>query len=220
MTHRRPAAPAAILAATLAALAPAAAHADAAPADTGLTFSPMAGFAFTNGGERLVRVIIVNADDGSYMGSTAVKAGGQDYLYAGGELRFPGRRFALQGTIGYHWDSKGGNDVDVTFSRTPIELVGLWQPVHWLRVGGGVRYDMRVRMSGKGNASAPEYQAEFANAFGPVLKAEFMIQPDTGLVLRWSKVDYKLRKVGGEDASSADYTADGRSFGVGLDLHF
>jgi len=210
-----------IAAASVVALSPAVSHADAAPADDrAVVFSPMAGFAFTAGGEPLVHLIIINQNTGAYMGSTAVKAGGQDYLYLGGELRFRQAHMALQGTAGYHWDSKSGIGTDVTFSRVPFELIGLYQPLDWLRVGGGVRYDTRVHMNGKGNASDPVYQQEYANAFGPVLKVEWLALPDTGIYLRWSKVNYKLRTVGGEDASFLDVKQDGRSFGMGVDLHF
>lgn len=208
-------------AALAAALAPLAAHADASPSDAGATtFRPMAGFAFTAGGEPLVHVVILNQQDGSYMGSTAVKAGGQDYLYLGGELRMPAARLTLQGTAGYHWDSKAGIGLDVTFSRVPYELVALYQPLNWLRVGGGVRYDTRVHMNGKFNAADPQYQLHFANAFGPVLKTEFVVNPDFGITMQWSKVDYKLRSQGGEDVSDLGVKADGRSFGVGAEIHF
>lgn len=220
-TRHVPAAALAAAAGLLALVAPFAAHADAAPPEpAGVVLSPMVGFAFTTGGERLVHVIIVNQDTGAYMGSTAVKAGGQDYAYLGGELRFPRARLAVQATVGYHWDSKGGNNVDVTFSRVPFELVGLYQPLDWLRIGGGVRYDTRVHMTGKGDASDPMIQQTFANAFGPVLKAEFMVQPDAGIELRWTDMKYKLRSVGGVDVSDMDVKASGRAFGVGVDLHF
>jgi hypothetical protein len=207
--------------ASVVALSPAVSRADAAPADDrAMVFSPMAGFAFTAGGTPLVHVVIVNENTGAYMGSTAVKAGGQDYLYLGGELRFPRSHLALQGTVGYHWDSKGGNNLDVTFSRLPIEVIGLYQPLSSLRIGGGVRYDTRVNLSGKGDADIPELQQKYGNAFGPVLKVEYLVLPDTGIELRWSKMTYKLKSVGGADAAGLGYSVDGRSFGAGVNLHF
>lgn len=204
------------------ALVPSAAFADAAPAssDGGVTISPMAGFAFTAGGTPLVHITIVNQTTGQYMQSTAVKAGGQDFAYAGGELRFPSAHLALQALAGYHWDSKGGNNLDITFSRVPIELVALYQPVSWLRVGGGLRYDTHVHMTGEGDASVAEIQQRYGNAVGEVLKAEWMVLPDTGIELRWTNIKYKLRSVGGVDASALDYSVSGRSFGAGLNLHF
>jgi hypothetical protein len=197
----------------------------------GGTFSPMVGFAFTTGGDTLVDMVLYSAQDGHFMGTDAVKAGGQDFAYLGGEFRPRGTRLAIQGTVGYHWSSKAGMDNTVTFSRVPIEVVGLYRVFDQIRFGAGARFDTRVHMNGAGTqASAPQYQQDYDNAFGGVLKAEWLILPDTGIELRYTRIHYKMSSIGGQTPEQwmtsypndppLQTTFDGSGWGLGLNLHF
>jgi hypothetical protein len=224
------------LAAAIASLAlalPTLASAAADPMDPGApaagVFHPMVGFAFTAGGSQLVEEYLYNADDGHFMGTDAVKAGAQDFAYVGAEIQPAGTRFALQTIAGYHWSSKAAMTNTVTFSRVPIEAVALYRAFDAWRFGAGVRFDTRVHMNGAGDqASSPYFQQDYDNAVGGVLKAEWMMLPDTGLELRYTHIHYKLRSIGGmtpdDYMASAGYpvatTIDGSGWGLGLNLHF
>lgn len=210
------------LAAALACSLPLAALAAPSPAvEEDKVFSPMLGFAFTAGGTGVYHVTIVNQDTGTVMDTSEIKAGAQDFVYAGAEFRPRGTPIAIQGILGYHWDERSALNGEINFSRTVFELTGLYKVLPWLRVGGGLRYDMRVRLNGKEQGSQPETTWEMGNALGGVVKAEWLVTPDTGIEMRWHKINYKIKTVGGQDVSGQpDTTIDGRGFGVGLNLHF
>ncbi len=189
----------------------------ATPAGT-MEVSPLVGFAFTGSGASLEHVTFIN-DGGSQVATDTIKAGARDYLYAGAELRRTASPWALQATVGYHWDTKEGDNGKITFARTPVEVLGMYQVLPWLRMGAGLRHDFNVYMNGAGVANVPELRQEYTSSTGGVVKLEWYAVDNLGVELRFSKVNYHLRKVDGQDPG-VDYTADGRSFGVGATLHF
>lgn len=211
----------ALAALATATLAPAA-FADTDPSPAGWEVRPMAELAFTSGGDALIHVTIVNEGTNAQMGSDTIKAGSKDLFALGAELRHGGSPVALQATIGYHWHTTTGINGDVSFSRMPIELLGMYAVLPSLRLGAGLHYDTRVYMNGKGVLEDPSLKQRYHNALGGVLKAEWLVTPSTGIEVRYVRVNYKLKSVDGQSVEGIPGipTLDGRSMGVGLNAYF
>jgi hypothetical protein len=142
------------------------------------------GIGLSGGGDKLV--------DAQYKDGTTVdiRAGGLVYLTAGIDYHFI-PEFSLQGTINYHVDDASAWNGDLRFERFPIELIGYYQPNPVFRVGGGVRYTVSPKLSSNGNA--PEANASYANTTSAVAEAEYFVDPNTGIKLRYVHETFKAR---------------------------
>lgn len=133
-------------------------------------------------------------------GSTAhIHAGGLAYLSAGVDYHFT-PAISLQGTINYQVDSAGDRHGDVTFERFPIELIGYYQPNPLFRVGGGVRYTTSPKLSGSGDAGG-RGDVNFDNTTSAVVEAEYFVDWDLGVKLRYVHETFKAPGYGKVDGS-------------------
>ena len=119
-----------------------------------------------------------------------IRAGGLVYLTAGVDYHII-PEFSLQGTINYHVDDASAWNGDLKFERFPIELIGYYQPNPVFRVGGGVRYTVSPKLSSNGNA--PEANASYANTTSAVVEAEYFVEPDCGIKMRYVHETFKTR---------------------------
>ncbi len=175
--------------------------------------SPMFGLDFTGGGKTLADV---QYQDGS---TQKIRSGGTAQFYVGGELRQVASPIALQATIGYHYDTTTADNGDVTFSRVPFELLGMFNVQERFRLGAGLRYDSNVHMGASGAADSPENHVKFDNAAGLVLKAEYMVFHEVGLEVKYVNIRYKATEIGGQQISGAP-SIDASHFGIGMNYHF
>jgi hypothetical protein len=142
------------------------------------------GIGVSGGGDKLI--------SGQYEdGRTAdIRAGGLFYLTAGIDFHLA-PDFSLQGTINYHADDASAWNGDLRFERFPIELISYWQPNPVFRVGGGLRYVVSPKLTSNGNA--PEANTSYANTRSPIVEAEYFVDPNTGIKLRYVHETYKAR---------------------------
>lgn len=176
-------------------------------------FSPMVGLAFTGGGKTLKSV---QYQDGS---TQDIKSGGLAFFYLGGEFRWVGSPMALQGLVGYHYDTTAANNGNVRFSRVPVEVTGMFNPAERFRVGAGLHYDTNLQLTGSGAGASSDLPVKYRNAAGFVIKGEWMAFQEVGLELSYVGVRYKP-----DLASSAPgtdpATVDGSHFGIGFNYHW
>jgi hypothetical protein len=142
------------------------------------------GIGLSGGGDKLASG---QYEDGS---TVDIRAGGLVYLTAGIDYRIL-PEFSLQGTINYHVDDESAWNGDFKFERFPIELIGYYQPNPVFRVGGGVRYTVSPKLSSNGNA--PEANASYDNTTSAVVEAEYFVEPDMGVKLRYVHETFKAR---------------------------
>ena len=177
-----------------------------------MVISPMVGFAATGGGETLATVVY---EDGH---TKDIKSGGLAYFYGGAEARFVGSPFALQATVGYHYDTTAASNGDVTFSRVPFQFLGVLEPVERFRFGAGLHVDTNVRLGSSGVADDPLLHVKFKNAVGFVGKFEWMAMRELGIELSYVNVSYKPTEQGGVPVTGE--SVDGSHFGLGLNYHW
>jgi hypothetical protein len=156
--HRRSALLAAVL--LIPVLAEAQAPAPAAPR-TGPLLRPVVELAIEAGGDRVAEVLSTNGDRQS------VRAGQGGTLAAGLEFRpSAASPFALRGTVGYKVQTTAAENVDISLTRIPVEVVGSYEwPEEW-RIGAGLTHHASVKFNG--GDLAPD--ASLGSATGGILE--------------------------------------------------
>lgn len=145
---------------------------------------PMVGLGLFGGGGTLATVTFTN-------GSTKkLGAGGLVDLRVGGDWRPLGKPYSAQLSIGYFVDRVFASNGSVTFQRIPIELLGYYNVVYPVRVGGGLRLTSGAKLSGSGVA-ATLGSTSFKTSPGLVLEAEYLFQKRFSLAGRFVAESYK-----------------------------
>jgi hypothetical protein len=140
------------------------------------------GVGVSGGGDRLVSA---QYEDGS---TVNLHAGGLVYLTAGVDYHIL-PEFSLQGTINYHVDSADARNGEIRFERYPIELIAYYQPNPVFRVGGGLRWVSGPKLTGSGLAS--DLSVSFEKTRSAVVEAEYFVDADLGIKLRYVNETYK-----------------------------
>lgn len=177
-----------------------------------LLVRPLVGIALTGGGETLADV---QYQDGSH---EKIRSGGLVDLYGGLELHPVGTPFAVQATLGYHFDTQQANNGDLTFSRVPFEVLFMAHVAPQFRLGAGLRYATNVRLSG-GGAGSQYGNNRYEDSTGFIAKAEWMWAMNAGIELRYVDERYKLNQYNGVPVSGGP-SIDGSHVGIGLNYYF
>lgn len=191
----------AILVAALsaAALAPTLAH---AAMDASNPVHPLLGIALTGGGDKIASVEFRNGD------SRDITAGGLVQIWGGVEYRAQGSPFAVQGTVGYHFDNTTARNGSQRFERFPLELIALYSIDSKFRLGVGARYAASAKFTSSGAGDIGDFN--FKSQIAPLLMGEWLITPSWGVQVRYVHETYRLDGV----------SIDGSHGGVGLNYYF
>jgi hypothetical protein len=182
-----------------AALVPTLSH---AAMDASNPLHPLLGIALTGGGDKIASVEFRDGD------SRDITAGGLVQIWGGVEYREQGSPFAVQGTLGYHFDNTSARNGSQRFERFPIELIALYSVAPKVRVGLGARYAMSAKFTSSGAGDVGDFN--FKSQIAPLLMGEWLITPSWGVQVRYVHETYKL------DGMSID----GSHGGVGLNYYF
>jgi hypothetical protein len=167
-------------------------------------FTGFVGMGLTGGGDTLVHVTYTNGD------THDIKAGGLIDFRGGFEYRQKGSPFAIQGSIGYHFDRASASNGSVRFERFPVELLGFWYATPNVRLGGGVRYATSPEVRSSGVASSSVGNASLSADPGAVLEGEYLFGDHFGVTLRAVTEKYKVGGV----------KIDGDHIGVRFNYYF
>jgi hypothetical protein len=116
---------------------------------------------------------------------------------------------AFQASIGYQFNSTNATDGSISFTRWPIEVLGMWKLSEQFRLGGGVRYVTGAKLSSDGLASSIGNHS-FESTPGFLVMGEYLISESTSITARY--VDDKYTINGG--------TINGGHGSVGLNFYF
>ena len=101
----------------------------------------------------------------------------------------------LLATLGYEFDTTTrANNGNVTFSRWPVEALGLWSLGEKFRLGGGMRIATNAKLTSSGAASILG-TTSFDGKMGVVLQGEYLFTPKNAITLRFIKEQYEVNKV-------------------------
>lgn len=172
----------------------------------------------SGGGDTLAQARIVSQPPfgGVYSSTEEIDAGGL-LQFGGGLLWQPvGVPLAVQGTVGYQFDSISADNGDITWTRVPIELLAFYTGVPNLRFGGGARF---VRSAELEFDLFPSETYRFKDTNGFVLEAGWRFAPNFWLNARYVDEQYEIESVNGIAVLPAGKVS-GQSFGVNLLVQF
>ncbi|HEX5687287.1 MAG TPA: outer membrane beta-barrel protein [Ideonella sp.] len=179
-----------------------------APAFAAEGFRPLIGAELTGGGKTLVEVEFEGDRP-----NQKISSGGLTHLFGGVEYRDPNGRFAIQTTIGYHFDRVDAKNASLSFSRVPLEVLGFWNANERIRLGGGLRKAFNSSFETSGDASDDFADFNMRSSIGFVLQGEYLFGEHTSVFLRYVDESYKSnRLVGGK--------VDGNHGGLGVSYRF
>lgn len=150
------------------------------------------------GGDELVRVIYSSGS------TSSVRAGQLISLSIGAGFDLT-QNLTSRLTFGYKGDGVTASNGDVTFSRYPINWLLLYRTGYY-QIGGGLTYHMSPKLKGTGAASF--VNAEFDDATGALLEADYFFSPRSYFGFRFTSIDYKLK--------SSSTSVNGNSVGIVL----
>lgn len=158
---------------------------------------PLIGVGLSTGGDKLVQLTY----DGAV--SQHLSAGGRFMAYGGAEWRAT-EQVDVQATVGYHLsDTTPLPDTGLRFARVPLNLVGYYRVAPDWRLGVGVEYAARPRISGTGAADG--VRRTYRGSTGAVVEAEYLFMPQMGVKLRYA--DHRFTPEGGGQAVNGRYGA-------------
>jgi hypothetical protein len=178
-----------------------------APSFAAEGFAPLIGVSLTGGGKTLVEV---EFEDG---GSRKISSGGLTHLFGGVEYRDPTGVYAIQTTLGYHFDRVSADNGSLSFSRIPLEVLGFWNANENIRLGGGLRKALSSRFETSGVGAEISGDFDLRSSIGFVLQGEYMFGEHHSVFLRYVDENYKSNHlVGGK--------VDGNHGGLGYSYRF
>lgn len=160
---------------SIVALATAATAAVAQTQEPAVRFYSSAGLSF--GGDELISVPYT---DGT---TSSVKAGGGYMLNVGVAVALADKVDGVV-TVGYHSASASASNGDVSFKRTPVELLGFYALDKNWRVGGGLRSAGSAQLTGSGVASNLG-TIDYNNSMGTVLEVQYLMDKNSQSRARW-----------------------------------
>lgn len=177
--------------------------------NSGIEFLAAAGLTF--GGDDLVEIEVSNGPD------EELNAGGLFDLRAGAAYRFKDSPFAIQFTLGYHFDSVSGEDqlgrdADFKFSRYSYELLTRYHiNKHQLGLGVIQHKGVELELDGLGLKANIDYD----DATGFVAEYAYWITPRVSGALRYVDITYEP-----SNSTSLLLERDGSHLGIYGIIHF
>ena len=152
----------------------------AAPAQAEMRWLLKGGFDF--GGDTLVPVTF---QDGT---TETLKA--NEGFYVGGGVAYIFLDYNLEAELSASWKYVGvtASNGDVSFTRFPLEAM-VFYPWSWGRVGAGLTYHLNPKISTSGVVPS-SFSADFDNAAGAVIQAEYRPSDNLGLGVRYTALTY------------------------------
>ena len=173
------------------------------------------GFGLTHGGDELAEVEVKYDGDRH---DEDLRAGELITVSGGIVVYFPQPAWSLQTSIGYHTDSVGDYDDDITFERYPLELIPFYN-FNKHRIGAGLSYHLSPELDLK-EIGGPK--VKFDDALGWLVEYDYSFSgwEKGGFVLgvRYMWIDYEVDKVGSFSVSGAE--VDGNHVGIHINYMF
>lgn len=170
--------------------------------DTSQSTELLLGLAFTAGGDDLAKVELIYDDGDS--DTQKIEAGGLIYLYGG--VQFDTPVIPLRLTFGYFTDTIDADNGSISFSRMPLEVMGLHASgPHTFGLGLSYHLSPELDLSDIGWGSI-----DADDALGFAMMYEYDFQNSYTLGLRYTNISYDF---GGEDI-------DGNNIGLLMEVKF
>lgn len=134
---------------------------------------------------------------GTYTDGTTyeVNAGQGLVLSVGADYRVADK-VTVQGSVGYQSGSTNAKNGEISFQRTPIELLFFYDLSNQIRLGGGVRKATNAELTVSGAAVGSATPGKYDSSVGTVLEGQYFFNPvDTKAAVRKAQWGLNLRYV-------------------------
>lgn len=149
------------------------------------SFRYLVGADLGTGGDELVSITYTDNS------KQIIKAGGGIHIKAGIAYKLSPTT-ELIATLGYHVDDTDAKNGSISFSRWPVEVLGMWKVSESVRLGGGLRYASNAKIRSSGAASSLG-SVDIDSNTGVVLAGEYLFDEKFGMNLRLVSETYKYK---------------------------
>jgi hypothetical protein len=147
------------------------------------------GMGFTGGGDKIATIKYTDGDKGDVTFGSLIQLGaGVDYRV--------NDAFSLQASINDHVSSQGGSNGSLRFTRFPMELLAYYNVSPQWRVGLGARYVSGAKLKATGVLG--DGSIKFDNTVGTIMEAEYAMNKQFGLKLRYVVEKYEVTGLSGK----------------------
>jgi len=161
----------------------------AAPVAYAQEVKPMFKAGFDFGGDTIVSVGVASSTGSS---SDSIKANEGVYIGGGASIVTDAKDIEVQVAISYKFSGITAGNGDVDWKVLPLDVLAFYcQPK--FRVGGGLTYHLNPTLKGSGAAS--DLHANYKDALGFVLQADYRFSERAALGARFTSVNYKAESV-------------------------
>jgi hypothetical protein len=192
-------------------LFPALALAVAAPAVShAIDINPMAKAGFDLGGGTLTTVGVSGSSGNS---TKAIKAN-EGFYFGGGASIVPDmKELEIEVSLSYKFSSITAQNGDIEWTLLPLDALVFYR-LPKFRFGGGLTYHLSPKLKGSGVAS--DLNANYKNAPGLVLQADYRFTEKVAVGLRYTNVNYKADGVppGSSVATTPPASVKTNGFGI------
>ena len=171
-------------------------------------FELLLGLGLSYGGDDLLKAYYEGAE-----GSESLKAGNFFDIKAGAVFNIS-QRCAIQSSIGYHIDRIEATNGKATFSRYPLDVLGLYKYGKH-RVGAGISYHLNAKYDEDFERFGLDDTVKMKNALGMVFEYGYRILEPITLAVRYMDIGYEADTLNGMTLSDAS-EIDGSHFGIYL----
>ncbi len=139
----------------------------------------------TYGGDTIATVYYTDGSTKSIKGGSPIQVG------AGALYQFEERPLALMLSANYQFDTAGGQNVDVTFARFPVEALAYYTGKERFRIGGGVRLINSAETTATLNGRTQK--ETYGNTTGLVGEIGYQLSPRAWINFRFVSEKYQRK---------------------------
>lgn len=158
---------------------------------------------------------------GNYVDGTSyrISAGTGLLLALGADFRLTDT-VRLQATLGSHVDKTNASNGEISFNRSPVELLAFYDLNQQVRLGGGVRKAQNAELKATGAGLGVVTPGAYESTTGVVLEGQYFFNPGTTGDEHKARFGLGLRFVGESFKRANGSTATINGSHVGLNLLF
>ena len=159
-------------------------------------------------------------DSGTYVGGSRWElSAGNGLKYAVGADYRISEKITIQATVGKELSTVPAGNGDLTFNRTPVEVLGFYDVSKDFRLGGGLRNSTNAQVSSSGAGNGYPAVGTWTSSVGAVLEGQYIFDAKRHSDGAVSEFGVNLRFVG-ENFTKDGVTKRGDHAEVGIFINY
>lgn len=141
---------------------------------------------YDTGGDTFIGVTFIGGD------TDKIRANEGFFFGAGVSLVNEAKNIETELSLSYKFDEIVASNGEIAFDRMPLEAI-VFYSLPSVRIGGGVTYHLNPKLEGSGVLAG---RADFKDAFGFLLQADWRLAEKVNLGVRYTILDYEIESTG------------------------